>query len=150
MYQQFNEQFAATTRQFAETAAQINQLALRNAEAVFGLQMAALGDRMNATFAFFGEAVEVRDADGLKNLWPKGVQVVRENVETAVSTGQDILGRNLKTQESIAEITKGQVEAAARKTNEAVRTAETQFKQAGEKLNSFANAASGNAGKTAK
>ena len=143
MYQQINEQFAAATRQFADTAAQINRLALANAEAVFGLQMAALGDRMNATFAFFGEAVEVRDADGLKTLWPKGVQVARENVQTAVSTGQDILGRSLKTQESIAEIAKGQIEVAARKTNEVVRNAESQFKQAGETVSSFSNANSG-------
>ena len=40
MYQQFNEQFAAASRQFADTAAQINRLALDNATQVFGLQLA--------------------------------------------------------------------------------------------------------------
>ena len=43
MYQQqFNEQFAAATRQFAETAARVNRLAIENAEQVFGLQIAAI------------------------------------------------------------------------------------------------------------
>ena len=36
MYQPFNEQFAAATRQFADAAAQVNRLALDNAEAVPG------------------------------------------------------------------------------------------------------------------
>ena len=63
MYQPINEQFAAATRQFAETAAQANRLALDNASAVFGLQLAAIEERVNATFAFFGEAAEVRDIE---------------------------------------------------------------------------------------
>ena len=86
MYQQFNEQFAAATRQFAETAAQVNRLALDNAGAVFGLQLAAIEDRANATFAFLGEATQVRDAEGLKDLLPKAAQVARENIERGVAT----------------------------------------------------------------
>ncbi|MFC3550353.1 phasin family protein [Lysobacter cavernae] len=113
MYQ-FNEQFAAATRQFADTAAQVNRLALDNAEAVFGLQLTAIEDRVNATFAFLGEAAEARDFDSLKTLWPKGVQVARENIERAVSTGQDALGRTLKAQEAIGELTKSQLETSAK------------------------------------
>lgn len=127
MYQQFNEQFVAATRQFADTAAQINRLAIENAEAVLGLQMAAFGNRANATFAFFNEAVEARDFDSLKTLWPKGMQIARENVETAVTTGQEVLGRQIKTQEQIGEITKSQLEAATRKAGDAAQRAEAQF-----------------------
>ncbi len=116
MYQPFNEQFAAATRQFAETAAQVNRLALDNAEAVFGLQLAAIEERVNATFAFLGEAAEVRDLDGLKTLWPKGVQVARENLERGVSTGQEVFGRTLKAQGAISELAKSQFEAAAKTT----------------------------------
>jgi len=122
MYQ-FNEQFAAATRQFADTAAQVNRLALDNAEAVFGLQLAAINERVNATFAFFGEAAEVRDIDGLKTLFPKGVQVARENVERAVSTGQDVFARTLKANESIGQIAKSQVEAVAQKAQASVEEA---------------------------
>lgn len=123
MYQQFNEQFAAATRQFADTAAQVNRLTLDNAEAVFGLQLAAIEDRVNATFAFFGEAAEARDFDALKTLWPKGVQVARENVERAVSTGQEVFGRTLKANESIGELAKSQIESAAKTTQANVEKA---------------------------
>ncbi|CAA9321673.1 MAG: hypothetical protein AVDCRST_MAG71-1278 [uncultured Lysobacter sp.] len=128
MYQQFNEQFAAATRQFADTAAQINRLTLDNAEALFGLQMTAIGNRANATFAFFGEAAGARDMDSLKTLWPKGVQIARENIETVVTTGQEVIGRQIKTQEAIGEITKSQLEAVTRKVGDATQQAEAQFK----------------------
>lgn len=131
MYQQFNEQFAAATRQFADTAAQVNRLALDNAEAVFGLQIAAIEDRVNATFAFFGEAAEARDFDALKTLWPKGVQIARENVERAVSTGQETLGRTLKTNEAIAELAKSQIESAAKTTQANVEKAAKAATKAG-------------------
>ena len=112
MNQQFNEQFVAATRQFADTAAQVNRIALENAQAVFGLQLATLEDRANAAFAFWGEAAEVRDADGLKNLLPKGAQVARENVERAISVGQEVVGRTIKANEAIGQVAKGQFEAA--------------------------------------
>ncbi len=127
MYQDFNEQFAAASRQFADTAAQVNRLALENAEKVFGLQLATFEENANATFAFWGEVAEARDFDGLKAAWPKGVQVARENVERAVSTGQEVIGRTLKTNEAIAQIAKAQVESASAKVQakaeEAVKTA---------------------------
>jgi Phasin protein len=113
MYQQFNDQFAKSTRQFADTTAQVGRLTLENTEAVFGLQLAAIGENMNATFAFWGELAEVRDFDGLKAVWPKGVQIARENVERSIGTGQEVFGRTLKTNEAIAQIAKTQFETVA-------------------------------------
>lgn len=113
MYQDFNQQFAVASRQFADTATQVNRLALENAEKVFGLQLAAFEQNANAAFAFWGEVAEARDFDGLKAVLPKGVQVARENVERAVSTGQEVIGRTLKTNEAIAQIAKGQFETVA-------------------------------------
>ncbi|MFC0679757.1 phasin family protein [Lysobacter korlensis] len=142
MYQQFNEQFAAATRQFADTAAQINRLALDNAEAVFGMQMSAMGNRANATFAFFGEAAGARDMDSLRTLWPKGVQVARENLESAVSTTQEVIGRQLKTQEEIANITKSQLEATTRRVGDQAQRAQSEFEANVAKATEQAQAAS--------
>jgi len=123
MYQQFNEQFAAATRQFADTAAQINRIAIENAEAVFGLQLSALEERANATFAFFGEVTKARDLDAAKTLFPKGVQIARENVERAVSASQEVLDRTVKANEAIGQIAKSQFEAAAKKAEANVEKA---------------------------
>src|SRR5690606_174040 len=115
MNYQYNEQFAAATRQFADTAARINQLTLENAQKVFGLQLAVLEENADATFSFLGQAADVRDLDGFKNLLPKGVQVARENVERVISVGQEALGATVKTNEAIAELTRSQLETATAK-----------------------------------
>jgi hypothetical protein len=113
MYQQFNEQFATSTRQFADASAQVGRLAIENTEAVFGLQFATFEENMNATFAFFGELTNVRDLDDAKAVWPKGVQIARENVERTIGAGQEAFGRTVKTQEAIAQLAKAQFETAA-------------------------------------
>lgn len=113
MYPQFNDQFAKSARQFADTTAQVGRLTLENTEAVFGLQLAALEENMNATFAFWGELADVRDFDGLKAVWPKGTQVARETVERSIGAGQEAFGRTLKTNEAIAQIAKSQFETVA-------------------------------------
>jgi hypothetical protein len=131
MSYQFNDQFVAATRQFADTAAQINRLALENAHKAFGLQLATLEENTEATFAFLGEAADVRDFDGFKTLFPKGVQVARENVERAISAGQEVFGGTVKTNEAIAEIAKSQVEAATTKAQaEAEKAVNTAAKTA--------------------
>lgn len=113
--------------QFADAAVQANRLALANAQEIFGLQLAAVEKNATAAFAFFGELAEVRDADGLKAVLPKGMQIARENAERAVSTGQEVLGRTLKANEAIGQIAKGQFEAA---TAQAKAQAETVVKAA--------------------
>ena len=112
MNYQYTDQFAAATRQFADTAARISHLTLDSAQKVFGLQLATLEENTEATFAFLGEVADVRDLDGLKTLFPKGVQVARENVERAIGTGQEVFGTTVKTNEAIAQIAKTQIESA--------------------------------------
>jgi len=109
---QYNEQFVAATRQFADTTAQVNQLALENAQNVFALQMGILEQNTNAAFAFLGEVSEARDADSYRTLLPKGVQVARENVERSINAGQEAYASSLKTGEAIDQIAKGQIESA--------------------------------------
>jgi hypothetical protein len=126
MNYQYNEQFAAATRQFADTAARINQLTLENAQKAFGLQLATLEENAQAAFSFFGEAAEVRDFDGFKTLLPKGVQIARENVERSISVGQEVFGSTVKTNEAIAQIAKSQLETATAKAQAAAETATAQ------------------------
>lgn len=148
---QFNDQFASASRQFADSAGQVSRLALSNAEQVFGLQLAAIEQNVNATFAFWGELAESRDADDLKALWPRGVQVARENVQRAISTGQDVIGRTLKTNEAIGQIAKGQFERASTQAKDVAAQVHTQVSQAADSASDQVSAqfakATGKAGK---
>lgn len=119
MNYQYNEQFAAATRQFADTAARISHLTLENAQKAFGLQLATLEENAEATFSFLSDAADVRDFDGLKTLFPKGVQLARENVERTIGAGQEVFGATVKTNEAIAELAKSQLESATVKAQAA-------------------------------
>jgi len=112
MYQ-FNDQFTKATSQFADAAAQVNRLALENAEKAFGLQLAALEESTTATFAFWGELADVRDLDGLKSVLPKGAQSARANTERGIGVAQEVFANSVKTGEAIGALAKGQFEKAA-------------------------------------
>ena len=145
-FNQFNDQFASASRQFADTAGQVSRLALSNAEQVFGVQLAAIEQNVNATFAFWGQLAEARDVDGLKSLWPTGVQVARENVQRALSAGQDVIGRTLKTNEAIGQIAKGQFERATAQAKDVA----AQVSQAANKASEQASEQAKAAGKAAR
>ena len=112
MYQ-FNEQFSKAATQFADVAANVNRLAIENAEKAFGLQLAVIEETVNASFAFTGELLQVRDADGLKAVWPKGVQVARTNAERSIGAAQEVYANTVKTNEAIGSLTKAQFEQAS-------------------------------------
>jgi hypothetical protein len=123
MYQQINEQFAAASRQFADAATRAQRLALDNAEAVFGLQLSTFEQNLDASLSWLNEVGAARDLEGLKAVLPKGVQVARENVERSLGTGRQVIERNLKTTEALAEIAKAQAETSVAQAKEGVEQA---------------------------
>jgi len=116
MYEQFNSQFMALGKNFADATMKAQGLALESFERIAGLQLKAIENRLTATTAFWSEASEVRDFDGAKAIWPKGVQLAKESAEKAYSTSQEVLGVTLKTNEALGSLIKGSLEA----TNETV------------------------------
>src|SRR5690606_30727322 len=81
MSYQFNDPFSAYTQQFSAVAARFNRLALENAETVLGLQLRTLEKNVEATTSFLGEFAGASDLDAYRNLWPKGLQVARDNAQ---------------------------------------------------------------------
>lgn len=112
MSYQFNDQFTAYTHQFAAVAARVNRLALENAETVFGVHLRTLEKNVDATTSFLGELTEVRDLEGYKSVFPKGLQVARDNAERVAAAGQEVFGLTLKTTEALGQLAKSQFEAA--------------------------------------
>src|SRR5690606_2435239 len=111
MSYQFNDPFSAYTQQFSAVAARFNRLALENAETVLGLQLRTLEKNVEATTSFLGEFAGASDLDAYRNLWPKGLQVARDNAERMAAAGQELVGLTLKTGEALGELAKGQFEA---------------------------------------
>ncbi|MBK7012516.1 MAG: phasin family protein [Xanthomonadales bacterium] len=116
MYEQMNSQFLSLGKNFADAAVKAQSVALASFESTAGLQLQAVENHVNASNAFWAEASEVRDFEGAKAIWPKGIQLAKESAEKLYATNQEVIGLTLKTNEQIGNLIKGSFEA----TNEAV------------------------------
>lgn len=112
MTQQFNNQMFAFTKQFTDSAFQAHSLALKGLEKVAELQLKALEEQTKVSAEFVAEAMETRDADGLRGLWEKGSSLSRENAERAVAVSQEVLAITQKTAESLNALVQEQRQAA--------------------------------------
>jgi phasin family protein len=116
MYEQFNSQILALGKSFADATVKAQGLTLAGFERIADLQLKAVENHVNASTAFWSEASEVRDFEGAKAIWPKGVQLAKESAEKIYSTNQEVFGVTLKTNEALGNLIKGSFEA----TNETV------------------------------
>jgi phasin family protein len=112
MYEQLNSQVLALSKSFADTAFKAHSLAVEGIERITDLQLKTLENRVSATVEFWSEAAEVRDFDGLKALWPKSVNLIKESTEKFYANGQEVFGIGLKTVEALGQLVKSSVDAA--------------------------------------
>ena len=116
MYEQINSQFLSLGKTFADAAVKAQGVALAGFEKIADVQLKAVEKQVNASSAFWSEAAEIRDFDGAKAIWPKGVALAKESAEKLYNTNQELLGITLKTNEALGNLIKGSFEA----TNETV------------------------------
>ena len=112
MFQQFNSQVLAFGKNFADAAFKAQTVALESFEKIADIQLKTLEGRVNATQAFWTEALEARDFEGFKAVWPKSVNLVKESTEKLYSTGQEVFGVSLKATEALGQLTRQNFEAA--------------------------------------
>jgi phasin family protein len=112
MYEQINSQVLAFSKNFADNALKAHSLAMEGFERITALQLKTLENRVSATVEFLSEAAEVRDFDGLKTIFPKSVNLVKETTEKFYANGQEVFGVSLKTSEALGQLAKGNFEAA--------------------------------------
>jgi benzoyl-CoA reductase/2-hydroxyglutaryl-CoA dehydratase subunit BcrC/BadD/HgdB len=126
MIEQYNNQVLAFTKSFADAAFKAQSIALQNFEKIAEIQLKNFENRANATAAFVTEALEVRDFEGLKTIWPKGVTLAKESAEKAYSTSQEVFGLSVKTNEALGDIAKTNFAA----TNQNLQSQVESFKKA--------------------
>ena len=126
MIEQYNNQVLAFSKSFADAAFKAQGIALANFEKIADIQLKNFENRANATAAFVSEALEVRDFEGLKAIWPKGVTLAKESAEKAYATTQEVFGLSVKTGEALSEVAKTNFAA----TNETLQSQVETFKKA--------------------
>lgn len=116
MFEQINTQSLALGKSYADTFVKAQGLALAGFERITELNLKTFEERIKASVEFWSEAAEVRDLEGAKAIWPKGVQLAKESAEKFYANSQEVLGVSLKTSEAIGSLAKGSFET----TNETI------------------------------
>jgi hypothetical protein len=104
MTQQIDTQVFAYARQFADNAFKAQALVLKGLEQAAGLQLGALEQQSRSAAEFLLAAGELRDADGLRGLWDKGVALGRAQTEQAVVLTQSLVAVGRQTAESLGSL----------------------------------------------
>ncbi|MBO9662015.1 phasin family protein [Dokdonella sp.] len=116
MFEQINSQSLALGKSYADTFVKAQGLALAGFERITELNLKTFEERIKASVEFWSEAAEVRDLEGAKAIWPKGMQLAKENAEKFYANTQEVLGVSVKTSEAIGALAKGSFET----TNETI------------------------------
>jgi Zn-dependent M32 family carboxypeptidase len=116
MFEQINTQSLALGKNYADAFVKAQGLALASLERIAELNLKTFEDRVKASVDFWSEAAEVRDFEGVKTIWPKGVQLAKESAEKLYANSQEVFGVSLKTSEAIGSLAKGSFET----TNETI------------------------------
>ena len=112
MYEQINTNALAFSKTFADTAFKANSIAVEGFERITSLQLKTLENRVAAAVEFWTEAAEVRDFDGFRTIWPKGVNLMKETTEKLYANNQEVLSVAVKTGEALGQLAKGSFENA--------------------------------------
>ena len=112
MTQQLNVQVFAYAKQLTDNAFKAQSVAIKGLEKIAELQIKALEKQSQVAADFIAEALETRDAEGLRTLWEKGTALSRENAERAVAVTQEIIAVTQKTAESLTALAQEQQQAA--------------------------------------
>jgi phasin family protein len=127
MFEQINNQSLSLGKSYADAFVKAQGLALAGFERITELNLKAFEDRVKASVEFWSEAAEVRDFEGAKAIWPKGVQLAKESAEKLYANSQEVFGVSLKTTEAIGSIAKGSFdttsETLAKQANAAKKAA---------------------------
>lgn len=105
--------FSQYTHQFAAAATRANRLALENAESLFGLQLKTFEKNVNATADFIGEVAGANDLGAFQTLWPKGLQIARDNLERLAAANQEAVGLGLKATQALGQLARDQFESVS-------------------------------------
>jgi len=112
MYSQFQKQSLALGKQFAEPAYKAQIAALKGISEIQNLQVKALESQAKSNLAFVADSLEVREAQDVSALWPKGIDFARDSAEAAYATSQEILGIAQKAAEQFGDLTRNSLKAA--------------------------------------
>lgn len=113
MFEQYNTKYMmAMSKHFSDTAFKAHQLAINAFEKAVDLQLKTVENRMTASVDFMNQAIDAKDMNGMRDLFPRSVSLMKDSAEKMYNTSQEMMGLTMKTSEAIGELLKDSMEAA--------------------------------------
>jgi len=98
---QFNQQMFAYAKQFTDHAFKAQAVVLKSLEQAAELQLGAWERQTRSTSEFLVATTELRDAEGVRGLWDKGMALGRVQAEQAAALTQGLVAVGRQTAESL-------------------------------------------------
>lgn len=108
MTQHFTQQMSAYAKQFTDHAFKAQAVMLKSLEQAAELQLGAWERQSRSTSEFLVAAADLRDAEGMRNLWDKGVALGRVQAEQAAALTQGLATVGRQTAESLGALVQAQ------------------------------------------
>lgn len=121
MFEQLSTQVLGYGKNVAQSLVKANGIAVEGFEKLFDTQLKAVEGSLQAVGEFTQELSELRDAEGLRTVWPKGLSLVKDQAEKAVATFQELVSLGTRTNEALLGLVKGNVEAASESVSKAAK-----------------------------
>jgi hypothetical protein len=123
MFEQVSNQVLGFGKNFAQSIVRANSIAMEGFEKLVDTQLKAFEGSLHAAGEFAQEFSELRDAEGLRTVWPKGLTLVKDQAEKAVATFQEVISINTRTNEALVGLVKGNLEAAGESVSKTAKAA---------------------------
>ncbi|WMJ67714.1 phasin family protein [Stenotrophomonas sp. 24(2023)] len=95
-----HDAFRDATRQLADAAQRASRVALETAEGVFGVQLKAFGSDLAQTTGYLGELARSPGPDGIRQLLPKGTQLLNDSLERWADAHQQVMDLGLRSRKA--------------------------------------------------
>jgi Phasin protein len=124
MFDQVPSQFLNASKQAIDAMLKANSIAVDSFEKLAEAQLKAFATSATATQDFIEEFKDARSPEALHNALPKGVSLVKGNVELGYNTLTELLNISFKSVEQFANLANENVDAVAPAVNKAIKAAQ--------------------------
>jgi len=124
MFDQMHTQFLNASKQAIEAMLKANAIAIGSFEKLAETQMKAFDATASATQDYLSEFKDVRDAEAIRTVLPKGVTLLKENVELGYHTVNEMINISLKSVEQFALLSKDHADTMAPVLDKVVKAAQ--------------------------
>lgn len=113
MFEQIQQNALSFNKQFAQSLVLSNQILVDSFEKLVDVQLKHVDAYMGNLTSFSTDLMQATDAEGLRAMLPKTVELTKQSGELAQTAAKDLIAIVSNTTESLSHVAKGSLESVA-------------------------------------